>query len=116
MQPRILVIDDDAGARTMLDYLLTPDGYEIHTAENGAAGFALMQEWTPDIILCDLMMPEMNGQEFCRRVRATPAVAQIPILLLTALGDRIVKLESLEAGADEFITKPIDPAELRADD
>lgn len=111
-QPRILVVDDESIARITVDALLSSENYEMHFAENGTEGISLAMEIQPDVILLDVMMPGMNGFEVCRRIRATPGLSEVPILLVTALDDRESRITGLKAGADEFITKPYDIFEL----
>ena len=111
-QPRILVVDDESIARITVDALLSSENYEMHFAENGAEGISLAAEIQPDVIILDVMMPGMNGFEACRRIRATPGLSEVPILLVTALDDRESRIAGLKAGADEFITKPYDIFEL----
>lgn len=107
----LLVVDDEPKALILLRHLAEPEGHRVLTAERGAD--ALAQREHPDVILLDVMMPEMDGFEVCRRLRADPALATVPIILLTALDDRESRLHGLEAGADDFITKPFDSSELR---
>ena len=114
MSIKILVVDDEPSARQTLENLLIAEGYTMRFAPNGADGLALATAWQPDAILCDVMMPEMDGFEFCRRVRADAQLAQVPLLLVTVLNDRESKLRGLEVGADDFLSKPFDTAELRA--
>jgi putative two-component system response regulator len=111
-QSRILVVDDESIARITVDALLSSENYEMHFAENGAEGISLAMEIQPDVIILDVMMPGMNGFEACRRIRATPGLSEVPILLVTALDDRESRIAGLKAGADEFITKPYDIFEL----
>jgi putative two-component system response regulator len=112
--PRILIVDDEPSARQTLENLLYTEGYAMHFAETGQRALVEALTWQPDVILCDVMMSEMDGFEFCRRVRADIRLDQVPIILITALDDRRSKLTGLEAGADDFITKPVDSFELRA--
>lgn len=114
MPAKILIVDDESSARLALENLLIAEEYAMQFADSGAAGLTLAADWQPDVILCDVMMPEMDGFAFCQRVRANPCIAQVPILLVTALNDRESKLRGLEAGADDFLSKPFDSAELRA--
>lgn len=111
-QPRILVIDDESIARITVEALLSSENYEMHFAESGAEGISLAAEIQPDVIILDVMMPGMNGFEACRRIRATPGISEVPVLLVTALDDRESRISGLKAGADEFITKPYDIFEL----
>ena len=110
----ILIVDDEQFGRDTLEGLLTNRGYELVFAHNGPEALAKVEATTPDVILLDVMMPEMNGFEVCKRIRATPHLAEIPIILLTALGDYNSRLMGIKAGADDFITKPFDAIELRA--
>ncbi|MEO8428954.1 MAG: response regulator [Verrucomicrobiota bacterium] len=109
----ILIVDDEPIGRQLLEDLLMPQGYELAFACNGSEALAKAAESPPDLILLDVMMPDMDGFEVCRRLRANPAVAEVAIIMLTALDDRDSRLCGLEAGADDFLTRPIDRAELR---
>ncbi|MFM8424267.1 MAG: response regulator, partial [Chloroflexota bacterium] len=110
----ILIVDDDPAGREVLVSILESDGYELILAENGFQAIELANAVHPDIILLDVMMPGMDGFETCRRIRSEKDIAEVPILFLTALDDRQSLLSGLEAGADDFITKPPDRYELRA--
>jgi putative two-component system response regulator len=108
----ILIIDDDADSREILRAPLQVQGYHIEIACNGVEGLAQARAHKPDLILLDVMMPEMDGFEVCRRVRHHDVLAEIPIVMITALDDRDSRLTGLRAGADDFITKPFDLTEL----
>lgn len=110
----ILIADDEALGRTMLEALLTSEGFTLWFAENGQQALDLAIAHVPDLILLDVMMPGMDGFEVTRRLRARPDSAEVPIILVTALDDRDSRLQGIEAGADDFITKPFDRIELRA--
>jgi DNA-binding response OmpR family regulator/anti-sigma regulatory factor (Ser/Thr protein kinase) len=110
----ILIVDDQASARQVLKGVLQGQDYELAFAGLGREALALAAKLAPDLILLDVMMPEMDGFEVCRRLRADPRLAEVPILMITALDDRDSRLRGLEAGVDDFITKPFDPVELRA--
>ena len=112
-QSRILVIDDESIARITIDALLSSENYEMYFAENGKDGITVASQTLPDIILLDVMMPGMNGFETCRKIRSMPNLAEVPILLVTALDDRESRMSGLQAGADDFITKPYDIFELQ---
>ncbi|MCX6068861.1 MAG: response regulator [Chloroflexi bacterium] len=112
-QPSILVIDDEVVIRDTLEMLLSNE-YRLYFAENGVDGFLLALQMQPDIMLLDVMMPRMDGFEVCQRVRATPILADMPIIMITALDDRESRLKGLRAGADDFISKPFDSLELLA--
>jgi two-component system cell cycle response regulator len=109
----ILIVDDD-DARELVAMLLQREEYHLVLASDGQEALDKAGQLTPDLILLDVMMPRLSGFEVCRRLRANPLLAHVPIILLTALGDRPSRLEGLEAGADDFITKPFDKSELRA--
>ncbi|HEU5097574.1 MAG TPA: response regulator [Roseiflexaceae bacterium] len=110
----ILIVDDEPIGRETLAALLHAQGYNLAFAAGGAEALAQAATLQPDLILLDVMMPEIDGFEVCRRLRADPAVAEVPIVLVTALDDRGARLEGIEAGADDFVTKPFDRTELRA--
>lgn len=102
---RILVTDDSITTRTLEASVLTAAGYDVTTAVDGKDGWRLVQEGGFDLVVSDVQMPRMDGLEFCRRIRATPKVASIPVILVTSLDKPEEKLEGLEAGADAYITK-----------
>ena len=108
----ILIVDDEPAGRETLAALLR--SYRLAFACDGAEALARAAAAPPDLILLDVMMPQMDGFEVCRRLRADPLLADVPILLVTALDDRDSRLAGIEAGADDFISKPFDRAELRA--
>lgn len=113
-KPTILIVDDEPFGREALEGVLFAENYTLITAQNGAEALEKAGEHMPDVILLDVMMPGMDGFEVCRRIRADAILAEIPILLVTALEDRDSRLRGIEAGADDFITKPFDRVELRA--
>jgi len=110
----LLIVDDNASARETLIAMLEYDNYHIEQAKDGAQALRLLQQTRPDLILLDVMMPGMDGFEVCRRIRSTPDLAEVPIILVTALDDRASLLQGLEAGADDFLSKPVDRYELLA--
>jgi putative two-component system response regulator len=112
-QTTILIVDDDEMIRHTLEALLDGD-FQLYFASNGIDAFAMSMQIRPDLILLDVMMPHMNGFEVCRRLRATPELAEVPIIMITALDDREARLQGLRDGADDFITKPFDSIELMA--
>lgn len=109
----ILVVDDEPRAQILLRNLLEVVGYRVICAGNGPEALTAARQ-LPDVVLLDLMMPGMDGYEVCRRLRGDPALAAMPVIMLTALDDRASRLRGLEAGADDFLSKPFDSAELRA--
>ena len=110
----ILIVDDDPAGRRAMEAPLLNEEYELVLAQDGMEALQLASALHPDLILLDVMMPGMDGFEVCRRLRADPALAEVPILMVTALDDRSSKLQGLAAGADDFLAKPFDRAELRA--
>jgi two-component system, cell cycle response regulator len=108
----ILIVDDDPIAREALEALLSSKGYQMVSAANGFEGLARAAEYTPDAVLLDVMMPGMNGFEVCERLRADARLAEVPIIMVTALDDRDARLQGLRAGADDFVSKPFDSLEL----
>ncbi len=110
----ILIVDDTTSARETLSALLSTGSYKIVEAAGGVEALLTAREIQPDLILLDVMMPEMDGYEVCRRLRADQLLAEVPIIMVTALEDRSSRLRGLDAGADDFISKPYDMAELRA--
>lgn len=113
-KPRILVVDDDPLMRRIVTQSLDRTAYELTEAESGASGIQAALDEHPDLILLDVMMPEMDGFEVIRRLRSHPITQGIPIILLTALGEMSEKVYGMQLGADDYITKPFDPRELRA--
>jgi putative two-component system response regulator len=110
----VLIVDDEYIGRETLQSVLEGEGYELEMAENGFQAIEKAKQLLPDVILLDVMMPGMNGFEVCQRIRSDPQIAEIPIIILTALDDRESLLNALKAGADDFISKPFDRYELRA--
>jgi len=110
----ILIVDDNASARETLVAMLENQEYHIDLAEDGFHALQILHQLQPDLILLDVMMPGMDGFEVCRRIRAAPQLAEVPIIMLTALDDRASLLQGIEAGADDFLIKPVDRYELMA--
>lgn len=110
----ILIVDDEMAGREALEGVLFLEGYHLLFAENGKEACQKAAQFLPDLILLDVMMPQMDGYEVCKAMRADPVLKEIPILLITALDDRTSRLRGIESGADDFISKPFDRIELRA--
>ena len=110
----ILVVDDEIISRYTVEALLTSEGYTLIFAENGEEALKKAVALVPDLMLLDVMMPGMNGFEVCQQLRANPRLAELPVVMVTALDDRESRLRGLEVGADDFMSKPFDRAELRA--
>ncbi len=111
-QASILIVDDDPQNRKLLEALLKPEGYFILTAGGGEEALAMIAQQQPDLILLDIMMPGMDGLQVASQLKTDPATKNIPIIMVTALDDRNSRLAGLNAGAEEFLTKPADRAEL----
>lgn len=114
MSSMVLIVDDEYAGRETLQSVLEGEGYQLEMAENGMQAIEKAKKLLPDVILLDVMMPGMTGFEVCQRIRSDPDIAEIPIIVLTALDDRESLLTALKAGADDFISKPFDRFELRA--
>ncbi|MBN2119050.1 MAG: response regulator [Anaerolineales bacterium] len=110
----ILIVDDDPTARETLVAMLEGESYDLQLAKDGFQALQMLARLQPDLILLDIMMPGMDGFEVCRRIRSTPQLAEVPIIVLTALDDRDSLLRAIESGADDFLTKPADRRELMA--
>lgn len=108
----ILVIDDEEIARTTLAALLEKSNFQVEMAEDGIQGLELAKRIHPDVILLDVMMPKMNGYEVCKYIRSDEKIAEVPIIMITALDDHEAKLNGLSVGADDFLSKPFDRLEL----
>lgn len=113
MDNKVLIVDDEPSALATLEAILAGEPYQLEFARNGSMALEKAEQVLPDLILLDVMMPGMNGFEVCRRLRSTPNLAEVPIIILTALDDRASRLQGIEAGADDFLTKPVDRQELR---
>ncbi|MFT5581698.1 MAG: two-component system alkaline phosphatase synthesis response regulator PhoP [Psychromonas sp.] len=107
MSKRILIVDDEKDIRDILEYNLKKEGFEVRTAENGLKGFDISKSFKPDLILLDVMMPEMDGMEMCEALRNTPGFEQTYICFLTARSEDYSQVAGLDTGADDYITKPI---------
>jgi len=110
---KILVVDDNADMREYIERILKPY-YKINTASNGKEALNLVQRFSPDVIITDIMMPEMNGLELLNTLRSTPATSKIPVLFLSARAGEEAKIEGLETGADDYLVKPFAAKELLA--
>jgi CheY-like chemotaxis protein len=108
----VLVVDDEQSNRMLLRDLLEARGYETREAENGRQALQCVVEHPPDLILLDIMMPVMDGFEVCRRLKRNSQTAPIPILMITALSERQERLIGIQAGANDFLNKPIDLQDL----
>jgi two-component system phosphate regulon response regulator PhoB len=109
---RVLVIEDEADLRSLLSYNLEAWGYEVRAVESGRGGLRAFDEFTPDLVLLDLMLPDMSGIEVCRRIRAKPQTTAPIVVMLTARGDEIDRVAGFEVGADDYLVKPFSVREL----
>lgn len=114
MAIKILVVDDDNYIRSFLQKRLTALGYDVYLAENGEHGLQVAEEHAPDLIISDWMMPKMDGTEFCRHIKNHPTLRYAYFILLTARDSAEDKIEGMEQGADDFMTKPFNDKELVA--
>ena len=114
MSARILIVDDVPANTRLLEARLLAEYYQTATARDGFEALAVAAEWQPDLILLDVMMPGMDGFECCRRLKADTGTRHIPIVMVTALGQPSERLQGLEAGADDFLTKPVESETLMA--
>ena len=114
MTARILIVDDVPANTRLLEAKLAADYYQVQAALDGFGALAAAKSWQPDLILLDVMMPGMDGFECCRRLKDDPATMHIPIVMVTALGEPAERVRGLEAGADDFLTKPVELKTLMA--
>lgn len=112
--PRVLVVDDHAPSRMTAIALLAVDGYQVEQADCGHSALSRVAQQPPDLILLDVMMPGIDGYEVCRQLKQNDHTRLIPVVFVTALGDREARLKGIEAGGDDFLTKPFDHLELSA--
>ncbi|SNX69238.1 response regulator receiver protein [Cereibacter ovatus] len=110
---RVLVVEDEDNIAIALDYLMTREGYEHDRVANGAEALGRIRATHPDLVLLDVMLPEVSGYEICQGVRLDPSLADVKILMMTARGSAIERKKGLALGADGFISKPFELKELR---
>src|ERR1700730_10243334 len=110
----ILVADDQAANRELLEELLTAQGWKVITAPDGAVAVEQLTRTQVDLVLLDVMMPHLNGFEACEKIKSNPETYLIPVVLITALSDKQDRIEGIKAGADDFLTRPVDRTELLA--
>ena len=109
---RVVIVEDEPHIVLSLEFLLERAGYETATATDGAQGLALVRRLRPDVVLLDVMMPELNGYDVCRAIKADPALAGIPVIMLSAKGQEVEVLRGLELGAAAYVTKPFGNTEI----
>lgn len=108
---KLLVVDDEAQIVRVLRHILNAHGYAVRGAYDGSTGLEVFQEWDPNLVITDLNMPEMDGLELCRQIRAR---SEVPIIVLSVKGEERTKVEALDVGADDYVTKPFGMDELMA--
>ena len=113
LRHRILIIEDEDNIALALDYVLTREGYAHERIANGAEAMPKIRDTAPDLVLLDVMLPEVSGYEICQTVRMDPALKDVKILMMTARGSTMERRKGLELGADGFIAKPFELKELR---
>ena len=114
MAAQVLVVEDEPDIRDLVVFHLEREGFRTRTARNGPDALKQVRTTPPDLVVLDLMLPELDGLEVCRRLRQDPSTAAVPVIMLTAKGDEADRVVGLELGADDYITKPFSPKELVA--
>src|SRR4051794_2620713 len=114
MPQKVLIIDDSPEIQVLLRARLKDEPISMHFADSGVTALAMVDELKPDIILLDIEMPEMDGYEVCRRLKAIPQMVNVPIIFISGADSTEEKIRGLDLGAADYVTKPFDPAELRA--
>ena len=104
---KVLVIDDDKPTRTLINIMLKRNNFDVALAENGADAFAQLENFTPDVIIVDYMLPDVNGIELCKQLRSRPDTSHLPILMLSAHSANIAAAEAKAAGANDYAPKPL---------
>jgi phosphate regulon transcriptional regulator PhoB len=114
MALRVLIVEDEPDIRDLLVFHLERESYQVTTCRSGEEAVRLSQTAPPDLVLLDVMLPEMDGLEVCRRLRRDPRTQAVPIVMLTARGEEVDRVLGLELGADDYVVKPFSPRELVA--
>src|SRR5439155_3924704 len=109
---RVLIVDDDPDIQRLVSYNLSQAGFEVTAAESGRKALESVQKHPPDLIILDLMLPDVDGNEVCRMLRQRDNSRRIPIVMLTARGEEIDRVIGFELGADDYVMKPLSPREL----
>lgn len=110
--PSVLVVDDERDLLSLVDFNLRAAGFETHLASTGAQALAELRRRVPDLVLLDLMLPDVPGTEICRQVKADPRTRHVPVVMLTARGEEVDRVVGFELGADDYVTKPFSVREL----
>jgi len=111
---KILIIEDEKDIINLLTHYLEKEGFQVHSAFDGVSGLQSARAEKPDLVLLDLMLPQMDGLEVCKKLRTLPETAAVPVIMLTAKSEDSDKIVGLELGADDYVTKPFSPKELTA--
>jgi DNA-binding response OmpR family regulator len=114
MPKRIAIVEDEAELASLIDYNLSRQGYQVLILGGNRGTLKSLEQWKPDLILLDVMLPDTDGFELCRLIRQSPVLARIPVLFLTARSDEVDRVLGLEIGGDDYMTKPFSPRELIA--
>jgi two-component system phosphate regulon response regulator PhoB len=114
MPKRIAIVEDEAELASLIDYNLSRQGYQTQVLSGFEGTFKALEQARPDLIVLDVMLPEMDGFELCRQIRQSPILGRIPVLFLTARSDEVDRVLGLEIGGDDYMTKPFSPRELIA--
>jgi two-component system phosphate regulon response regulator PhoB len=112
MAPRVLIVEDERDLATVLAYNLRADGLEVATAETGAAAYREIQAKTPDLVILDLMLPDVSGLDVCRSLKANAQTRDVPIIIASARSEEVDRIVGLELGADDYVVKPYSVREL----
>ncbi|MBL9049744.1 MAG: response regulator [Tabrizicola sp.] len=112
---RVLVVEDEDNIAAALEFLITREGYGHDRVASGADAMGRIRDTHPDLVLLDVMLPEISGYEICKRIRTDPTLADVKVLMMTARGSAIERKRGLELGADGFISKPFELKDLRAE-
>ena len=112
MSQQILIVEDEADIRELLRFNLEREGFTVHEAADGTQGLALARQYTPDLVILDVMLPGVDGFEVCRRLGAQSETSHIPVLMLTARGEEVDRVVGLSLGADDYVVKPFSVREL----
>jgi two-component system phosphate regulon response regulator PhoB len=112
MRPHVLAVDDEPDLLELVRMGLDAAGYQVETAATGAAALERLRSSPPDLVLLDLLLPDISGTELCKRIRADARLAELPVIMLTAKGEEVDRVVGFELGADDYVTKPFSPREL----
>jgi two-component system phosphate regulon response regulator PhoB len=112
---RVLVVEDEDNIATALEFLITREGYGHDRVASGAEALPRIRDTRPDLVLLDVMLPEVSGYEICEGIRTDPALARVKVLMMTARGSALERRKGMELGADGFISKPFELQDLRAE-